>query len=422
MPHSFRFPRPSSQRNAFRNARESLEEAIRVYDNMIVVTSDHWAGGEIERVRKETRLAAGRITRENTWVKAFCEGWLGLLIETIVYVATLFGLASAYRAIGASSDSDFASRAIVFTSLWLLAALAAFIATRLGLSANLRWKGQGDPEKSLKFKFTLFIIWIFSAPVAIIGLMSIVAQALAIDWPSWLSVSLPISILVLSLEFFARPLVRAVVRIWLIPSRYKARPYDRLFLRLLVCASHVDTWKTRWHESAPSRFIVAEIEAAARECERTTRMGRRIPLVDGTTRKELWSRTHRIASQIRSHKGAVAGSAKADDFSTVSASLCSGIDAISRGDVASLLESAPEVTAISRIRQAARRLLPAILLFVAAFTLPLLPGISESKDLINSIRVTLIAAGVLALVLPVDSPTSNRIMDTLTRSMAWQEK
>ncbi|NGO09308.1 hypothetical protein G5C60_17295 [Streptomyces sp. HC44] len=422
MPRSVRFPRLSSQRNAFHNTRESLGELARTYGDMIEAASLHWGSGEIERIRRETRLTAGRIARENAWVKAFCEGWLGRLLETLIYLAVLFGLLSAYRAIGAIDDNDFSWGAIGFTCLWLLAVLAAIVTTRLGFSANLKWRGQEDPEKSLKFKFVLFITWLLSAPVAITGLMSIVAQTLSIDLPVWLSVNVSVSILVLSLEFFARPLLRVVARTWLLPPRHRTRPYDRLFLRLLKSASLVETWRTRWHESARSRFIIAEIEAAARECERTTRTGRRVPLVDGATRKELWNRSHRIASQIRSHKRAIAGSAKADDFSNVSASLCSGVDAISRGDVARLLDSAPEVTAISRIRQATRRVLPAILLFVAAFTLPFVPGINENKELINSIRVTMIAAGVLALVLPADSPTSGRILDTLTRSLTWKEK
>lgn len=160
----------------------------------------------------------------------------------------------------------------------------------------------------------------------------------------------------------------------------------------------------------------------ARECERSARAYRRVPVIDVAAHRELRAHFAKIAAVVRSHKVCIANAAKADDFSRVSASFCSAVEALARGQVNELTVLAPEVTVISRLSRAVRRFVPAAVLVLAAIALPFLPGVENSNAVVASIRVTLIVAGVLALVLPVDSPATARIMDTLTKSLAWKDK
>ncbi|WKN15629.1 hypothetical protein NEH83_16375 [Streptomyces sp. JUS-F4] len=229
-------------------------------------------------------------------------------------------------------------------------------------------------------------------------------------------------LIVILLEFFARPLMKVIARIWLVPDRHRAAPLDREVLGLLRCAGRTQKWSGKWSEPSRSRYLVAEIETAARQFESTARTQRRSPFIDRPSKRVALTHAYRISATIRNHKATLVNAGASDDYGKVSASLSSAVYLISAGQSMDLLENAPEVTVVSRFRRAIRRFFPALILLAAAFSLPFIPAIDGNAQLVSSIRVTLLVAGVLALVLPVDSPASGRIMETLTRSLAWKEK
>ncbi|MFJ2148613.1 hypothetical protein ACIOHB_07515 [Streptomyces microflavus] len=388
---------------------------------MTTATTMHWQDSEKPIVRRRVQQAIGRTIREEMWVKAFCESLIGILAETILYMLAIFLLLRAHRATGAL-EGDPTWQSSVFAILWAFSLLAASVSSRLSFFPNYTWGIQTTPERSNRFRISLLSVWLSATSIVALGLAAAIAQISKSSWPEFLAINVPLMLLVILLEFFARPFVKLIARIWLVPDKHRAAPLDREVLSLLSCAGRTQKWSGRWSEPSRSRYLVAEIESAARKFESAARMQRRSPFIDRSSKRAALTHTYRISAAIRNHKAILVNAGTSDDYVKVSESLSSAVYLISTGQTMGLLENAPEVTVISQFRRAIRRFLPALILLVAAFSLPLIPAIDGNAQLVSSIRVTLLVAGVLALVLPVDSPASGRIMETLTRSLTWKDK
>ncbi|MFI8787113.1 hypothetical protein [Streptomyces sp. NPDC055105] len=192
--------------------------------------------------------------------------------------------------------------------------------------------------------------------------------------------------------------------------------YSAAGLAMLETAALVSRNRNDWQSSKVSRLAIREIEGLARkvqdELSLSSRIGRWHPDVFSPTAIEA----ARVAQTVRLHKKLIACASGESDFENVAASLSNGAQALLANKRSKLLEGAPEAVLKQRVNIVLRHLFPVVLLISAAILLPLAPPISGEEKIADSIRLTLLLAGVLALISP-RSESSAKILDVVGKAI-----
>jgi hypothetical protein len=173
---------------------------------------------------------------------------------------------------------------------------------------------------------------------------------------------------------------------------------DGVATRLVVVAAGVWRCSDRAGEVGDRevRSLVAALESAAREAQRCFRLG--VPWRDRATRRAAGADGARLAAVLRAHKAPLMRALGPADFAAVARSLTGGLDARARGDLATMLRTAPEVTAPRGPWPWLRRLGPAAVLAVLGIVLPLLPPLREVAPAAAAARTSLLVGALMAVV------------------------
>jgi hypothetical protein len=116
-------------------------------------------------------------------------------------------------------------------------------------------------------------------------------------------------------------------------------------------------------------------------------------------RKQSRKLADRFTAGLDTHLWPVATEHDATRLRRVEESLCSGMVACVKIDLAHITKHPPP-SREATWRAWFRRLAPACLLIAGAFTLPLIPEIASNQQAANSLQITLIISGLLALAVP----------------------
>jgi hypothetical protein len=172
-------------------------------------------------------------------------------------------------------------------------------------------------------------------------------------------------------------------------------PLDLVFLQVFRIAVDIDVirGRRRWLYRGYINFFNEALERAARSAERATRG--RAPLTDFAARRNAALLGAQLAAIIRTHKSHLAVAIRPQEIDDVRSSLTAGILAWADRDLDALIANAPPVSLGRRVRSAARRVAPALLLAVAALALPMIPELASAA---SQIRLTLGISAILALV------------------------
>jgi hypothetical protein len=193
--------------------------------------------------------------------------------------------------------------------------------------------------------------------------------------------------------------------------------YAAAALAMLDTAVRVSRNRGKWQSSAVSRSLIDEVEFLARTIQRHLALKDRTGSLHPDVSSQTASEAQRVAYMVRQHKKLIACASGVSDFVEVASSFTNAARALLANNRSKLLEGAPEVALRRRVKDALRYVFPAILLLIAALTLPLIPLISEQEKVADGVRVTLIVAGVLALIAP-RSESAAKILDVLGNAMS----
>lgn len=198
-------------------------------------------------------------------------------------------------------------------------------------------------------------------------------------------------------------------------------PLDRIILGLLEVAywSHWCRERRRWSYPRHIKALIAALERLGREAERFA--VRRVPLWDITARRDARRIGVCLANEIRKHKASLAASSNGTDLEKISVEILKIVELWSDGSIKQLWEAAGEVTLAERVRRLAACLWPAIVLASMGFVLPLLPVFDNSQQAAQSVRITLVAAAVIALASGGVS-VSERVNAVLDKSLPSESK
>ncbi|WP_345707532.1 hypothetical protein [Kitasatospora paranensis] len=293
----------------------------------------------------------------------------GMVAEIAVFVALIMTSFWAYGH-AVPNDSTMPGLDVLVTAIWALGVYGAIIVFRLSFHPIASRDGLGVADRSVRYQLLFTLAWILAVPIAIWGFISFAIQWSGGRLPSLLAVDFRASVFLLGLTMFARPVVRTLIGRWIVRGEMFPRPFDGMVLSFLQCAYSIEASKQEWHVGSRSRYIISWIEVAARECERFPSVSRRVALIDRSARRAFTDIGYQISAVVRSHKIAIAQAGGEGDFSAASSSFCRALVDLSRGDVRQLCVNAGEVSGVSRLRAAVRRVGPSAALFVAAFAIP----------------------------------------------------
>ncbi|MFJ2187906.1 hypothetical protein ACIOJE_08045 [Kitasatospora sp. NPDC087861] len=404
-----------------RDARRDCEQICRVYSQMLNGIEGNFTPEEFREVRAAVRSAASRRFRHRVWVRRFCESTPGFIAETALFAALIAGTYWVYGHF-IHPGSSWSALEALNTGIWAVALYGAIIVFRIAFNPIASLDGRAVADKSARYQLLLALAWISMVPIMTWGFIAIAIQWSGGRLPPLLAVDFRASVLLLGLTMFARPVVRTLAGRWLVKTEMSAHPFDGMILSFLQCAHSIESSKEQWHVGSRSRYLIAWIEVAAKECERFPSASRRVAFVDRAARRSYRDIGYQVAAVVRSHKIMVARAGRERDYSAAAESFCSALVGLGRGEIGQLLVNAGEVSNVSRMRVAARRVGPSLPLFVAAFVIPLIPQVSASSEAVGGIRVTLIIAGTLSLIVPLDSPAGSRVMDAVAKSLEGNGK
>ncbi|WP_266741854.1 hypothetical protein [Streptomyces sp. NBC_00401] len=135
-------------------------------------------------------------------------------------------------------------------------------------------------------------------------------------------------------------------------------------------------------------------------------------------RSEIKMKHARIAQAIRVHAGKLATVQNEGQYREISSSLLGGLLAALEGDIETLMETCPEVSRSSKVRNFLRHVTPALVMVIFAAIIPFLPGVGDAA---GSVRVLLLATAVLTLI-PGASSARPAIEGALSKALPGQQK
>lgn len=195
------------------------------------------------------------------------------------------------------------------------------------------------------------------------------------------------------------------------------RPYDAVTLRTLRLAADMHESRESWPESRTVRQWVVELEDIATLATIDFTLPGRVSRADWQTWKQFRDEATRIAGVFRAHKIHVLRAQSSEDIEEVVESLKVGVLAMLEGDRARLLANAPEqVTERDPFVTLLRRATSGGIIILAGFLLPLLPIIAAHSAAAQSMRWTLLVAGV-AMLISSSPEVSSRVNDAFGKAI-----
>lgn len=194
---------------AIREAHSAIASYVGTHTNLIDEVTSCWDSAGLSVVRNEVRRAAGRVTRENFWVKAYCASTPGFILEALIYMAIAWLTLMPYSVLR-HSKADLSLKSIPVSFLWVVSLVVSAVVVRLTFTANMGLSAHG-PERTIREKLFIFAAWIIAVPACLAGVASLAIKDVGDATSGWFAVSIPIAVLALSLELLARPMLRFIV-------------------------------------------------------------------------------------------------------------------------------------------------------------------------------------------------------------------
>ncbi|MEU9441517.1 hypothetical protein AB0D42_11485 [Streptomyces sp. NPDC048304] len=191
----------------------------------------------------------------------------------------------------------------------------------------------------------------------------------------------------------------------------RCKPYDGLALAVVGTTARIAMNRDRFGSAREVRAWCLEIEALANRAELVLALRHNTPARIRSLRRVLKGEAVRIAEVFRDYQRPLAIAYREADIDAVVDSLLATLDALLAGDRDALLARAPEEVPIrTLLRRAWARIWPSVILVAAGLVLPMVPPVHGSSAEL-SLKVSLIALGVLKLVAPQVSDQIESLLD-----------
>ncbi|MFI2757416.1 hypothetical protein ACH5A3_00855 [Streptomyces echinatus] len=204
-------------------------------------------------------------------------------------------------------------------------------------------------------------------------------------------------------------------------QRLRARdcfPYDGVALRTLRLAAQMHRSRGQWHKSKIVHQWITGLEDVATLAVVDFTLPGRISRADWETWRQLREEAFRIAGVFRAHKGQILRARKEADIEEVIESLRRGVLAMLDGDRERLLANAPErITGADPLMAWLRRAVSGGILICAGLLLPLVPIFANHAAAAQSLRWTLLVAGV-AMLISASPEVNTRVNDAFGKAIA----
>ncbi|MER5940768.1 hypothetical protein ABT121_25970 [Streptomyces sp. NPDC001928] len=207
----------------------------------------------------------------------------------------------------------------------------------------------------------------------------------------------------------------------LVDQRLRARdclPYDAVALRTLRLAANMRRSRGQWHKSKIVRQWVIDLEDIATLAVIDFTLPGRVSRADWETWSQLREEAVRIAGVFRTHKGQILRARKEADIEEVIESLQRGVLAMLESDRERLLSNAPErITETDPLMAWIRRAFSGGILICAGLLLPLVPIVAQHAAAAQSLRWTLLVAGLVILI-SASPEVNSRVNDAFGKAIA----
>ncbi|WP_369247191.1 hypothetical protein [Streptomyces sp. R41] len=196
--------------------------------------------------------------------------------------------------------------------------------------------------------------------------------------------------------------------------------YDAALVKWVEAACLVHESRDRIQRFDTLRNCLVGIEKAARKVEVIGYPSKVSGLLESHQKALIRDESRRMAEAFRLHKSALAKVSRPEDVDAILESMMAGVKALAVGDTAALLENAPaQVSRSDRLRRFAIWILPPSMLISAGLLLPMIPAVASQGAAVESLRWSLIIAGVLSLA-AAQKDVAARVNDTLGKTMSWK--
>ncbi|MFH9893428.1 hypothetical protein ACH4OQ_24510 [Streptomyces luteogriseus] len=233
------------------------------------------------------------------------------------------------------------------------------------------------------------------------------------------------------LEYFSVGILTSVAWIWLTLAlasmasllqrgASRVRRYDAALTRWVQVTEQVWTNRCKMHNPSVARKCIIGVEKVARSVEGACAPSSLLGFFGQHQKREVADEAVRISEAFRAHKAAILKADQDGDVTRLVESMLLGIEALSSGDREVLLENAPEeITRSDRLRRFLVWVIPPVTLIGAGLLLPLIPAVAANGAAVESLRWSLIVAGVLALI-AAQKDVAARINETFGKAMSWK--
>ncbi|GGX84331.1 hypothetical protein GCM10010510_31680 [Streptomyces anandii JCM 4720] len=191
----------------------------------------------------------------------------------------------------------------------------------------------------------------------------------------------------------------------------RCKPYDGLALAVVSTTARIAKNRDRFGSAREVRAWCLELEVIAAKAEIVLALRYNTPARSRSLRRILKGEAVRIAEVFRDYERPLVTAYKGADIDAVVDSLLVTLDALLAGDRGALLACAPEeVPTRTLLGRAWARIWPPVVLIAAGIVLPMVPPVHGSPAEL-SLKVSLIALGVLKLVAPQVSDQVGSLLD-----------
>ncbi|MCL8014076.1 hypothetical protein [Streptomyces sp. AS02] len=207
----------------------------------------------------------------------------------------------------------------------------------------------------------------------------------------------------------------------LVDQRLRARdcfPYDAVALRTLRLAAEMRRSRGQWQNNKVVRQWVIGLEDIATLAVVDFTLPDRVSRADWEIWRQLREEAVRIAEVFRAHKAQVLRARNEADIEEVIESLQRGVLAMLEGDREGLLANAPEcISEADPIMAWLRRAVSGGILICAGLLLPMVPIVARQAVAAQSLRWTLLVAGV-AMLISASPEVNSRVNDAFGKAIA----
>jgi hypothetical protein len=193
--------------------------------------------------------------------------------------------------------------------------------------------------------------------------------------------------------------------------------YDRIVVRLVEVAHQIHRERPGWRSATTCRKWTQDLDSIAVDAARCLALPERTDAADRRLRAELRAEAERIAEGIRLLKAELVRARSEEDVAAVVASLVRGMLLVARFDRAALLMTAPPAPTPPRfVARLGARLVPAAVLVLAAWLVPMLPMIAGRPSAAHAAMWSLVVSAGTVLA-TANSEVHNRIQDVVAKAL-----